>query len=170
METGQRVAQAIYFALACGVIMVAWHWLTESVRPGGPTRWDMVRNTFMSRYFVQADDQADEQEGEKEELSAEERKDESPESSVATPKEEGSEKFRFPDVFAALAGLVKEGKLTESDALRLGIGVAPGGSTRYKEARKRLTAALDALQPDKFPPLTQEQIDNRRDLGLPIQK
>lgn len=170
MEIGAQIARAFWFAVVCGIGMLIWHYLTESSSASTQTRWQLLCDAFMSRYTIQADDQADDQADEKNDVSPEERNDETPESSATMPKEEGSARFQFPDTFAALAALVEAGKLTESDALRLGVGVAAGGSARYKHARKLLTEAQTALEPSRFAPLTQKQIDKRQELGLPINK
>jgi hypothetical protein len=170
MEESQQVANAIYFGLGAALVIGILWWLGDT-SPGYTTsRWRFYRRQIMSRY-MRSDDQADyDSQALSDAYAQEERNEEIPESSAMMPKDEGNEKFQFPDAFMALAHLNHVGLLTESDALRIGIKVSPGGSARYKEARRRLTAALNELQPSQYLPLSQEQIDNRHALNLPIKK
>lgn len=168
MEESQTVANAIYFGIGAVIVIGLWMWITDTPPGHGVPRWESVWRWIMLRYLVTDDDQAAQPDDIMDAIFEPERNDETPENGVDMPKDEGSEKFQFPDGFMALARMIHAGKLTESEALRLGIKAPAGGSTRYKEARRRLTAALNELAPDLYAPLTQAQIDNRHSLELPI--
>lgn len=170
MEESQTVANAIYFGLGSVLVMAILWWLSDTLPDGSMSRFTWLRGAVMSRYSIRGDQADDDQADDDQAESSAERNDETPENSAVMPKDDGNEKFQFPDGFMALARLIEAGKLTESDALRLGIKAPAGGSTRYKEARRRLTEALNELQPSKYMPLSQEQIDNRQHLQLPIKK
>lgn len=122
----------------------------------------------MSHHRDRGDDLVNDQVDEKGDVSGAKRNDESGESSIAMPKASGNENFPFPDAFTVLARLVSAGKLTEGEALRFGMGVNPGGSQKYKTARARLTMALDNLNPQRYPPLSDEQQATRQEMGLPL--
>jgi hypothetical protein len=170
MEASQSVADAIYFGLGMAVIIGILWWVTDTAPGATLPRWTQLQRWIMSRYFVIGDQADDDQADDKSQLSDVSRKNETSENSVVMLKDEGSESFLFPDAFMALARLIQASRLTESDALRIGIKAPAGGSTRYKEARRLLTAALQELQPSQYAPLSQEHIDNRRHLDLPIKK
>lgn len=170
METSERLAQSIYFGLGAAIVIGILWWLFDTPPGGSMSRYAWMRALVMSRY-LSADDQADvDQQADSDAFAEDERNFETYESSIVEPKDEGKQVFQFHDTFVALARLCVAGKLTESDALRIGVDVRPGGSARYKEARWRLTVALHNEQVPHYPPLTQEQIDNRHALDLPIKK
>lgn len=84
------------------------------------------------------------------------RNDETGETPVAIVKSEETNGFTFPDVFEALAILVLDKTLTETEALKKGCNVNPGKSERYKVARTRLHTAMEKLEPEKYPPLDKD--------------
>lgn len=78
------------------------------------------------------------------------------ETPVAIVKPEETNGFTFPDVFDALAILVLDKTLTETEALKKVCNVNPGKSERYKVARTRLHAAMEKLEPEKYTPLDKD--------------
>jgi hypothetical protein len=78
------------------------------------------------------------------------------ETPIATVKREEANNFTFPDVFDALAVLVLDKTLTETEALKKGCKVNPGKSERYKVARQRLQEAMTKLAPEKYTPLDED--------------
>lgn len=72
-------------------------------------------------------------------------------------------------VIAALAPLVAAGKLTQTDAIKGGLGIAPSStSVRYQEARNLLRLEVDRIRGAGQPQhrLTPEQIAWRKQMGL----
>lgn len=84
------------------------------------------------------------------------RNGETSETPAAIVKSEETNDFTFPDVFDALAILVLDKTLTETEALKKVCNVNPGKSERYKVARTRLHTAMERLEPDHYTPLDKD--------------
>jgi hypothetical protein len=76
-------------------------------------------------------------------ISTEERNGETGEKSIAEPKTTGYDPFQFPDGFLVLARLIEAGKIDQTEGMKIGLKVSPGGSAKYKEARSRLLRAIE---------------------------
>jgi hypothetical protein len=95
---------------------------------------------------------------------------------VASPAKEAAKPIATPQngnndavVIAALARLVAAGKLGQTDAIKIGIGVTPSStSTRYATIRDGLRAEVERLKGKDKPQfqLTPEQVAWRRAVGL----
>jgi hypothetical protein len=82
---------------------------------------------------------------------------------IATPQSGGNDAV----VIAALARLVAAGKLGQTDAIKLGLQVAPSStSARYAEARAALRAEVERLSGGPQFNLTPEQAEWRKRMGL----
>lgn len=84
---------------------------------------------------------------------------------IATPQNGNNDAI----VVAALARLVASGELTQTAAIKTGLGVAPSStSIRYAEVRNALRAEVERLKGADRPEfrLTEEQREWRRSMGL----
>lgn len=84
---------------------------------------------------------------------------------IATPQNDNNDAV----VIAALARLVAAGKVGQTDAIKVGLGVAPSStSVRYAEVRNAMRAEVERLKGAEGAQfnLTPEQVEWRKKMGL----